>query len=256
MAIIDVNGNSVSLGGGSGANYDGKTLVYLGDSICCFGSNTGGTGAIPDYLASMLGGTWKNYCVGGTTLASYRLSNQTYDMFTFGELADSIASGNFSAQETGEDNGVKSNGTMTVLQKVLDMKHLDWSKVDTIFVHFGTNDVAFGNQIGTASDAKQKNGTMCASLKYGVDKILSAYPLVKIVFCGMIWRNADGAPASSLIPKNAILKECCESIGIQFVDLLEEMGVNDTNRTTFLYDGTHPNGNGKLRYAETLVKHL
>ena len=80
--------------------------------------------------------------------------------------------------------------------------------------------------------------------------------IVGIVICGVMYRYADGCMPTHIIPVNEILKEACASIGIPFVDLFEEMGVNNTNRTTFLYDGTHPNANGKERYVECLRKHI
>ena len=259
MAIYDIYGNQISgsLSSPMELPFENKIAVFLGDSICCFDKNTGGTGAIPDYMASQVGGTWHNFCVGGTTMASYRTSNSTYDMFTLGELADSIASGNFANQQTGVTNGVGAGSTSySAQQKVNDMKNLDWSTVNTIFIHFGTNDIAYKNSVGTANDTASKNGTMVASLKYAVNTILAKYPQMRIVICGVIYRYADACMPTDLIPVNTVLKETCASIGIPFVDLFEEMGVNTTNRTTFLYDGTHPNANGKERYVECLRKHI
>ena len=259
MAIYDIYGNQISgsLSSPMELPFENKIAVFLGDSICCFDKNTGGTGAIPDYMASQVGGTWHNFCVGGTTMASYRTSNSTYDMFTLGELADSIASGNFANQQTGVTNGVGAGSTSySAQQKVNDMKNLNWSTVDTIFIHFGTNDIAYKNSVGTVNDEAAKNGTMVASLKYAVNTILAAYPTMKIVICGVIYRYADGAMAANIIPVNKALKDACYNIGIPFIDLFGEMGINSSNRTTFLYDGTHPNANGKTRYAECLSKYI
>ena len=74
--------------------------------------------------------------------------------------------------------------------------------MDTICVHFGTNDLAYGNTLGTSDDTASKNGSICASLKYGIEKIHSVYPAVKIVICGIIYRNADGVPVSNIISAN------------------------------------------------------
>lgn len=234
-----------------------KVYAFLGDSIPTFDANTGGYGAIPDYMQKLVGGTWHNFGIGGTTMGAYSNTSGTYQHFTFGALADAIAGGDFSAQETGVSNGVGAGSTSySASEKVADMKSLDWSTVDTLFVHFGTNDLAYGNDVGTANDEESKDGTMCASLKYAVNKILSAYPQMKIVICGIIFRYADNPSVSKIIGANEIIKECCYQNGTPFVDLFGEMGINTANRTTFLYDGTHPNVNGKIRYAECLVKHI
>ena len=191
-------------------------------------------------------------------MASYRLSNNTYDMFTLGEWADSIANGNFTNQETGVTNGVESGSTRySASNKVADAKALDWSTVDTICIHFGTNDLAYKvSELGTSDNPPTKNGTMCASLKYAIQRIHSAYPKVKIVVCGIIYRYADSVSINSIISANEQLKKTCYAEGVRFVDLFGEMEVNTTNRTTFLYDGTHPNADGKQRYAECLSKYI
>lgn len=252
--IVDENGN-VAIENNSISND--KVYVFLGDSVPTFDSNSGGIGSITDYMQNIIGGTWHNFGIGGTTMASYRLSNNTYDMFTFGELADSIASGDFTNQETGITNGVVAGSTSySASDKVADAKVLDWSTVDTICVHFGTNDLAYGNTLGTSDDTASKNGSICASLKYGIEKIHSVYPAVKIVICGIIYRNADGVPVSNIISANDQLKKTCYTEGVRFVDLFGEMEINQTNRTTFLYDGTHPNAKGKERYAECLARYI
>lgn len=234
-----------------------EVYVFLGDSIPTFDANTGGDGAIPDYMQKLIGGTWHNFGIGGTTMASYTSSNNTYDMFTFGELADSIASGDFTNQEIGVTNGVGAGSTdYSPSEKVADMKVLDWSMVNTIFAHFGTNDLAYGNSVGGVDDVASKNGTMVASLKYAINKILSTYPTMKIVICGIIYRYADNPSVSSIISANKAIKESCESIGVPYVDLFSKMCVNQSNKDSFLYDGTHPNENGKVRYAECLAKEV
>ena len=234
-----------------------EVYVFLGDSIPTFDANTGGDGAIPDYMQKLIGGTWHNLGIGGTTMASYTSSNNTYDMFTFGELADSIASGDFTNQEIGVTNGVGAGSTdYSPSEKVADMKVLDWSMVNTIFAHFGTNDLAYGNSVGGVDDVASKNGTMVASLKYAINKILSTYPTMKIVICGIIYRYADNPSVSSIISANKVIKESCESIGVPYVDLFSKMCVNQSNKDSFLYDGTHPNENGKVRYAECLAKEV
>lgn len=255
MGVYDINGGSLLGSGGNSGFMEGKNAVFIGDSIACFDKNTGGYGSIPDYLANIAGGTWYNFCIGGTTLGPYTSSNNTYDMFTFGELADSIATGNFSKQETAIINGVGAGSTSySATMKVSDMKKLDWSTVDTLFLHFGTNDIAYGNSVGNVADNAVKNGSMVASLKYGIGKILTAYPSMKIVVCGIIYRHADKAMPSHILPVNAVIKEACKAIGVPYADLFESMCITDYNYSTFLHDGTHPNAKGKERYAETLVK--
>ena len=236
----------------------GDLFVFLGDSIPCFDSNTGGIGAIPDYLREKCGGTWKNFCVGGTTMSAYRTTGNGYEYFTLDEWADSIATGDFANQEQGVTDGASAGSTSySLTKKVSDAQTLDWSAVKRIFFAFGTNDLAYGvSEVGASTDAAAKHGTMCAALKYAVQTIHATYPTIEIVVCGIIYRYADNPSMSAIIAANDAIRATCESIGVPFVPLFENMGVNEWNRTAFLYDGTHPNAAGKERYADTVKRLL
>lgn len=236
----------------------GDLFVFLGDSIPCFDSNTGGIGAIPDYLREKCGGTWKNFCVGGTTMSAYRTTGNGYEYFTLDEWADSIATGNFANQEQGVTDGASAGSTSySLTKKVSDAQALDWSAVKCVFFAFGTNDLAYGvSEVGASTDAATKHGTMCAALKYAVQTIQATYPIIKIVVCGIIYRHADNPSVSAIIAANDAIRSTCESIGVPFVPLFENMGVNEWNQTAFLYDGTHPNAAGKERYADTVKRLL
>ena len=236
----------------------GDLFVFLGDSIPCFDSNTGGIGAIPDYLREKCGGTWKNFCVGGTTMSAYRTNGNGYEYFTLDEWADSIATGDFANQEQGVTDGASAGSTSySLTKKVSDAQSLDWGAVKRIFFAFGTNDLAYGvPEVGASTDAATKHGTMCAALKYAVQTIHATYPTIEIVVCGIIYRHADNPSMSAIIAANDAIRATCESIGVPFVPLLENMGVNEWNRTAFLYDGTHPNAAGKERYANTVKRLL
>jgi len=236
----------------------GGLFVFLGDSIPCFDSNTGGTGAIPDYLREKCGGTWKNFCVGGTTMSAYRTTGNGYEHFTLDAWAESIAAGDFSSQEQGVTDGAAAGSTSySISKKVGDAKALDWNAVKRIFLAYGTNDLAYGvSEVGTVADPAAKNGTMCAALRYAVQTIQTAYPTIEIVVCGIIYRYADSPSVAAIIAANEAIRATCESIGVPFVPLFENMGVNQWNRAAFLYDGTHPNAAGKERYADTVQRCL
>ena len=112
------------------------------------------------------------------------------------------------------------------------------------------------SEVGASTDAATKHGTMCAALKYAVQTIQATYPIIEIVVCGIIYRHADNPSVSAIIAANDAIRSTCESIGVPFVPLFENMGVNEWNRTAFLYDGTHPNAAGKERYANTVKRLL
>lgn len=258
MPVYDYQGNVIQTGGGGGVENTKKYVVF-GDSIPAFGAYSGGTGTIVNYLQSFVGGTWYDFAIGGTTMSAYRLSDQTYDCFTLDEWADSVSSGDFSVQRTGMNNGVTSAGSggASVSSIIAAAEGLDWDTVDTIVLAFGTNDLGYDvSEVGSAGDAPAKNGTMVAALKYAVQKFFSRNPFFKIVVCGVMFRHTDNPSLTEIQSANSVIKQACASIGIRYVDLFAEMGIDNYNYQFYLYDGTHPSFAGKVRYATTLANYL
>lgn len=240
FAIIELNGMKTY---GSAKTYStDKYYVNMGDSIWTFGTNTGGIGNISDYMENMCGGTWINICTGGTTMAN-RPGEYAgeYDALDFHALADCVYSGDFSS--------AKNSGLTTNLDANVDS--IVWDDVDYITVAYGTNDLAFGAELDNSGNLYDKN-TVCGALRYGIERINSKYPNIKFKVCGILYRFSDGISISDIVEWNEGIKKACVSVGAEYVDM--SCGINGGNRTSFLYDGTHPNANGKEAIAKTLAK--
>lgn len=219
-----------------------KYYVNMGDSIWTFGSNTGGIGNLSDYMIELCGGTWINIATGGTTMAN-RPGEQAgdYDALDFHALADCIYSGDFSS--------AKNSGLTTNLDANVDS--IVWDDVDYITVAYGTNDLAFGAELDNSGNLYDKN-TVCGALRYGIERINSKYPNIKFKVCGILYRFSDGISISDIVEWNEGIKKACISVGAEYVDM--SCGINKGNYSEFLYDGTHPNANGKEAIAKTLAK--
>ena len=240
FAIIELNGMKTY---GSAKTYStDKYYVNMGDSIWTFGTNTGGIGNISDYMENMCGGTWINICTGGTTMAN-RPGEYAgeYDALDFHALADCVYSGDFSS--------AKNSGLTTNLDANVDS--IVWDDVDYITVAYGTNDLAFGAELDNSGNLYDKN-TVCGALRYGIERINSKYPTIKFKVCGILYRFSDGISISDIVEWNEGIKKACVSVGAEYVDM--SCGINGGNRTSFLYDGTHPNANGKEAIAKALAK--
>lgn len=228
-----------------------RVNVFLGDSIIAFDKTYSGTGAIPDYIADRIGGTWHNYALGGTSLAAHTSQADTYGHFSLIELADSIASGDWTAQETGVTNGaVEINTSYAIADMVADMSATDWSAVSNLCVNFGANDLAYSHTVGSSVDEASNSGSVCAALKYAVNQIQTVYPGINIIVCGITYRAGDTVSIDRIIAANDAIADTCKRIGIQHINMQQLMGVNENNYSRYLRDTVHPSASGKQRYAD------
>ena len=243
LAVVSFNG--IATGDGTiNSCATAKTWVNMGDSIWTFGASTGGIGNITDYMAALCGGKWHNIATGGTTMASRPGSYAgDYDALDFWQLADAIVEGDFTAAKA---------AAADLTSNLANVDNIDWSSVDYITVAYGTNDLAFGAEIDNAENLFD-TATICGALRYGIKAINTQYPNIRFIVLGLIYRNADSVPVAKIVECNQALNAAADYVGAEYV---AGYGINEGNRETFLYDGTHPNGAGKQRIAETLARRI
>ena len=243
LAVTSFNGVAPSTGAVKSCATK-KTWVNMGDSLWTFGANTGGIGTITDYMKELCGGTWHNIATGGTTMASRPGSYAgTYDALDFWKIADAIVAGNYTDAKA---------AAAELTSNFANIDSIDWAAVNYITVAYGTNDLAFGAEIDNASNLLD-TATICGALRYGIKAINSAYPNIRFKVLGVLYRNADSVSMTKIVECNNALKDAAAYVGAEFID---GYGVNEGNRSTYLYDGTHPNGEGKQRIAETLARNI
>lgn len=242
FAITSLNG--IYTNGKAKTYATDKYFVNMGDSIWTFGSNTGGIGNISDYMVKKCGGTWINIATGGTTMAN-RPGEYAgeYDALDFHALADCVYSGDFSS--------AKNSGLTTNLDANVDS--IVWDDVDYITVAYGTNDLAFGAELDNSGNLYDKN-TVCGALRYGIERINSKYPNIKFIVCGILYRHADGVSVSNIVEWNEGLRKACISVGADYIEM--SCGINEGNYNTYLYDGTHPNEQGKIAISNCVAKNI
>ena len=243
LALTSLNGIPTQ-NGAINSCATNKVWVNMGDSIWTFGASTGGIGTITDYMLTLCGGTWHNIATGGTTMASRPGSYAgTYDELDFWKIADAIVAGNYTDAKA---------AAAELTSNFANIDNVNWSAVDYVTVAYGTNDLAFGAAIDNESNLFD-TATICGSLRYGIKAINSAYPNIRFKVLGVLYRNADSVPMTKIVECNNALKNAAAYVGAEFID---GYGINEGNRSTYLYDGTHPNGEGKQRIAETLARNI
>ena len=109
------------------------------------------------------------------------------------------------------------------------------------------------------------------ALRYSIEKILTAYPNIRIVVCTPIyrsWTNADGSFKEdsntkidsfnkTLIDFGTSCKEVCAEYNLQCIDNYY-IGMGKFTRTYYWDsdDYTHPNDNGRKLIAQHIVNEL
>ncbi len=243
IAITSLNGQETT-DGNMNTCTNNAVWVNMGDSIWTFGADTGGIGTITDYMKSLCGGTWHNIATGGTTMATRPGDYAgTYDALDFWKLADAIVAGDYTDAKA---------AAAELTSNFANIDNVDWSAVDYITIAYGTNDIAFGGTIDNA-DNLYDTATICGALRYGIKTISAKYPNIRFMVLAVLNRGADSVPLKTILECNKALKSAADYMGAEFVD---GYGINEGNRGTFLYDGTHPNAAGKQRIAETVARHI
>lgn len=242
-AVLTVNDMSPTSGGIKTYATD-KKFVCFGDSIWTFGASTGGIGTISDYMEQLCGGTWHNIATGGSTMANRPGSYAgDYDAFDFHALADCVASGDFSAPKAAT-SGLTTN--------IANVDAVTWADVDVVTIAYGTNDLAFGGTLDNDNNLYDK-ATVCGALRYGIKTIAAAYPSIKFMVLGILYRNADSVNVKTISAWNEGLRKAAEMMGAEYTPMV---GINAGNHGTYLYDGTHPNAAGKETIAKSVAKHI
>lgn len=247
--LTAVNGETVEVYKTNTGNSETETetdnggVIFFGDSILDFSDVT-------TRYAAKTGKSVLDCAVGGTRMSGSRDSANEYYPYDMTNIADAIASGDFSAQTGG---GKNSNFTTLASGNI--------SAYKAIVLEFGTNDFT-GDVPFSGTDVTSVEGAM----KHILTTILTAYPNMRIVvlstlqFVGVGDGSTTHAHENGTVwQMNATIKEICESDDycVPFVDMYHAMGENALTRATLTSDGVHlMSPNGSKRYADILTAKL
>ena len=171
------------------------------------------------------------------------------------------------------------------LNRLADLMEVDWSKPTTVFINYCSNDLTGNVPVGDywTYDADNETvvefnvRTLLGAINYGISKLMSKYPHIRIVYMTPGWRmkgnvvSDEGETSGTLVPpylyKNnnnvgdydvadAII-ENCKRIGISVYDRLRNLGrsyYNCHNPKSILLDNSHFNVIGYERFAKALAR--
>ena len=226
-----------------------KKIVIFGDSI--IGATRDQT-SVPAYAAAYTGATIYNVGFGGCRMSVHPTAG--YAAFSMWALADAIATNTWTTQDA-----QASSGADYFPEQLALLKSIDFSTVDEIVIHYGTNDFAANVQIDNGSNTTSTS-TVCGALRYSIQKILGAYPKIKIFVSLPIYRmwNSVGAETytnglgKKLPEYNAAMQAVAESYNLPAIDGYGKLGINSLNDSAYSSDGTHLNDLGRQIFGQLI----
>lgn len=256
--------------------FTGKKIVCFGDSI------TGNFHAPLDYpsmIAEITGATVYNAGFGGCCMCdSGDAVDQPRRLFTMCRLVDSIVEGDFTAQR---NSGVSITYAGTsidyVPERLTMLEGIDWSEIDYITIAYGTNDWNSNYPLDNENNPLDTT-TYLGAFRYSVEKLLTAYPNIKIFIITPLWRWWDtntGMPSeihSDYIDSNDYAKgtgyklwqygdalaDAAKLYHIPTFNLYWSCMMTKQNRLQYFNynDGTHPKLEGRELMAELISAQL
>lgn len=240
-------------------SLEDKQVVFFGDSVTQ--NFEGEERSYPDVVNQKTGVQAINLGFGGTSMSLH--PNASFDSFAFHSLADAIVSSDFSEQKLAlEDPEVPAYFD----EKLTALEELNWNEVDIISIMYGAND--WGNPLENSSDLMDIS-TFKGSGRYSLDKLLTKYPHLQVLFIPMtyrFWPEYDNLDTDSSVNAYGLkpyqysdaMMELAKEFKFPYVDTLYSLGINKYNRSLYFnsIDGTHPNELGTQKIGDRVVEAL
>lgn len=236
------------------SHRENAVVVCMGDSITGNYPTTTVPDDYPDYIAKQTGMYVSNGGFGGCRMSLHTSATQA--PFSFCTLVDAIVSGDWSSQDT---QAASSNNNIShVYDHIQNLKDVDWASVDYLTVFYGTNDWTAQVPIDNPENLKDTS-TYIGAFRYGYEKLMGAYPNIKVIAVTPMYRYDSGWDTESqtyggkyIYDFGNALIDVCKEYHIPFIDMYYESGVNSYNRTNYIEDGTHPSENGIINLANII----
>ena len=231
---------------GAEGETDNGGVIFFGDSILHYSD-------VVSRYAAKTGKPILSCAVGGTRMSASRDSSNPYYPVDMANIANAIASGDFTAQL---NSGVATAGFTTLASANI-------ANYKAIILEFGTNDFAAKVPF-EGEDVTSIKG----AVRHILRTILNKYPNMRIVVLSTLQYVTLGTGTETGVPThddgtvwqmNEAIREVCESdeFCVPWVDMYHAFGQNGITRNVLNSDGVHlTSPNGAKRYADILVGQL
>lgn len=258
-----------TVGYSSVANYSGKRISILGDSISTYGDDSQAGGTDPRYAPEGCTTTYPGNRIKYPTLGVVEVQ-ATYWYRTIERLGmvlginDSWAGSRVSWDGTTEDTDI---GAEKHLASQTRINHLGLNgSPDIILVNGGTNDFNAHVQIGTVDYSNPITltdeqiaalpvSTFADAYRTMLIRIMKTYPDAKVIAMTPSFTKATNRSLEEYDNYCETIKEVCDMLGVHVVDTRMN-GISIFDLSTYLGDDLHYNYNGMVLVADLLTKDL
>lgn len=218
----------------------GAEVLLFGDSIPATASKPNDTAT---YISQATGANVYNCAVSGAAMGE-RSNAGYYNAWSMHRLADAIASGDWSMQETSINKGYEG-------EILAHLKTVDYTKIDSIIVMYGFNDAGIDN-----ADDKYDVSTMGGALRHSIETISVAYPDIKIYPCTLTY-CVDAASNTIYAEKSQKIRDIAAEYHLHCINLFD-IGINDVTKAHYFNadDGVHINEAGRRLVAKKVAREL
>ncbi|WP_408591208.1 SGNH/GDSL hydrolase family protein [Novosphingobium sp.] len=240
----------------AGAPLQGKTIVFMGDSIMQLYN-------VPETIATLTGATVINGAMAGqrwTPIVSPTGVNVYANELTMVRLSACIASGDWSAPTSAAASWYAADSTQDFRAQVAKLAAVDWSTIDTLCIAYGTNDYSAGRYLGAANSTTETDFNGAVNLT--LSRICTAKPTLGLTLFTPVWRSFGGDSDTTtnggnlLSAYQAAITAGGQAAKVPVCDLHNRLGINANNGSTMLVDGLHPTAAGATRWARRMAGFL
>ncbi len=212
---------------------EGKKLAFYGDSIFAY---AGGTISIPGVIADMTGANTYTLAVGGST-AAYTNENSLGNVAGEGGGSDGS-----DASEKDKNSFVNVAGSGAGADSEKFESEVSADDEVYFIIEYGTND--YYEKL-SVNDYK-------AALIKGAKTLMSKYPNSHIVFVSP-YETMVQYEETNISDYVTAMEEAADEMGVTFVNLYADLGINLDNMSEYLIDGTHPDYDTNVWIAREIV---
>lgn len=240
--------------GGEGLPLSGKTVVCLGDSI--IGMNRTGS-SVTACLADKTGARVYNAGFGGTRMSVHQ--KEGYRAFSLWALSDAIVTGDWTWQEAEAPMGASY-----FPEQLKVLQTMDFSQVDILVLHYGTNDFTAPSGIPLDNGEEPLDiTTLCGALRYSLKRLEEAFPETAIYVSLPVYRYWPEEGEYPETYRNSLnlsmtdyvqaMKQTAQDEGISIIDGYADMGMDKSNVKWMTLDGVHLSRAGRKALAQCMA---
>lgn len=240
-------------------------VVFMGDSII---GNTQDSTSIPVIVEADTGYRVLNAGFGGSCMANIDDELQKtnmQDVLSMNNLAISICNQNFGMQNASIE-ALDNSNYLFYFASVLDkLKNTDFESAEILLIEHGVNDYLAGTSLDNSENPYDAY-TFGGSIRLNIEMLQKKYPNLRIIlvtptYC--VFPAIEGATCENTEFGGGYLNdyvdfeiELAEKLGIEVIDNYHDSEINAQTSGTYLYDGLHPNAEGRKLLGERIASYL